>query len=262
MSMTWSWLGTKKTMPTGLSLQNLRVASPCPAQWEQMAGDDRVRHCAECKLNVYNISEMTRREAEKLIASREGRLCARLFRRADGTLITQNCPVGLRNMVRRVSRVAGAALSAIMSVALSAAQTAPTSTCPDHVQKDQNQNQKGTRISILVTDPQGAVIPNAQVNIEQKDGKHKASGMTDSSGSLHLSLPAPGSYVLTIKSEGFKSYRRELEVKEGKTQQIAAKLLVSDVSVTVGIIGVEPMTDTTSSQITNTFSGDLLRAPR
>ena len=163
-------------------------------------------------------------------------------------------------MVRRVSRVAGAALSAIMSLGLSAAQSAPKSTCPDQIQKDQNQDQKGTRISIVVTDPQGAVIPGAQVNVEQKDGNHKSSGMTDNSGSLNLPLPASGSYVLTIKSQGFKSYGRELGVKEGETQQITAKLFVSgSATVVLGVIAIRPMFDTTSSQVTNTFSGDLLR---
>jgi hypothetical protein len=35
---------------------------------------------------------MTAAEAAALIAGREGRLCARLFRRADGTVITADCP--------------------------------------------------------------------------------------------------------------------------------------------------------------------------
>jgi hypothetical protein len=34
---------------------------------------------------------MTSDEAASLIAGREGRLCARLFRRADGTVITADC---------------------------------------------------------------------------------------------------------------------------------------------------------------------------
>src|SRR5215470_16116347 len=102
-------------MPERFDLQNLRVASPCRADWEQMAGDDRVRHCAECNLNVYNLSEMTKLEAERLIASREGRLCVRFFRRADGTILTKNCPRGLRAATERISRIATTVLSAMMT---------------------------------------------------------------------------------------------------------------------------------------------------
>lgn len=62
-----------------------------------MSGDERVRFCGECKLNVYNLSEMSKSEAEKLLRDHEGeRLCIKLHLRADGTIITQDCPVGIR----------------------------------------------------------------------------------------------------------------------------------------------------------------------
>lgn len=96
-------------------LDHVRVAAPCPANWDEMYGTKRVRFCAECQLNVYNLSEMTRREAEELIASAEGRLCVRFYRRADGTILTRNCPVGLRALKRRVSCVSRAVLSAILT---------------------------------------------------------------------------------------------------------------------------------------------------
>ena len=56
-----------------------------------MPGDDRVRSCSACSRLVYNLAAMTSDEALALIANREGRLCARLFRRADGTIITADC---------------------------------------------------------------------------------------------------------------------------------------------------------------------------
>jgi hypothetical protein len=58
---------------------------------------------------------MTRREAEILLMRAEGRLCVRFYRRADGTILTNNCPVGLRAIKRRVSKVASATLSAVVS---------------------------------------------------------------------------------------------------------------------------------------------------
>ncbi|MCA9279781.1 MAG: hypothetical protein H6815_09365 [Phycisphaeraceae bacterium] len=92
-------------------LEDIRIASPCPMNWDEMVGDDRTRFCEMCKLHVHNISGMTRDEATQLIRNAEGdRLCIRMYKRADGTVITQDCPVGLRairqKMVRGVVRVA------------------------------------------------------------------------------------------------------------------------------------------------------------
>lgn len=95
-------------------LNNVRVAAPCSADWNQMIGTERVRFCAQCSLNVYNLSSMKRSEAEALISSTEGRLCVRYYRRSDGTVLTDNCPVGLRAIKRRLSRVVTAALSVFM----------------------------------------------------------------------------------------------------------------------------------------------------
>jgi len=52
-------------------------------------------------LNVYNFAEMTRDEVRDLLARTEGRVCARLYRRADGTVLTRDCPTGLRALRRR-----------------------------------------------------------------------------------------------------------------------------------------------------------------
>ncbi|MGB8509886.1 MAG: hypothetical protein WCD76_16010 [Pyrinomonadaceae bacterium] len=95
-------------------LDHVRVAAPCSADWERMSGDERVRFCAQCSLNVYNLSGMSRREAETLIMSAEGRLCVRFYRRADGTVLTKNCPVGWRALKRRVSRVGNAVFSSVL----------------------------------------------------------------------------------------------------------------------------------------------------
>ena len=97
-------------------LDNIRVAAPCSADWDRMFGNERVRFCEQCHLNVYNLSEMSRVEADRLISQAEGRLCVRFYRRRDGSIITQNCPVGLRAIKRRLSRVATAVASFILSL--------------------------------------------------------------------------------------------------------------------------------------------------
>ena len=84
-----------------ITLNQVRIASPCTAPWEEMVGDDRSRLCGHCHLNVYNIVAMSQHEAERLIAEKEGRLCLRLHQRADGTVITRDCPIGLAALRRK-----------------------------------------------------------------------------------------------------------------------------------------------------------------
>ncbi len=90
-------------------LDNVRVGTPCHESWDGMVGDERVRFCGGCMKNVYNLSAMSKREAEELIAAKEGDLCVRLYRRKDGTIISGDCPVGVRR--QRVTKIAAAALA-------------------------------------------------------------------------------------------------------------------------------------------------------
>jgi hypothetical protein len=96
-------------------LNSLRVASPCDASWEEMEGDDLVRFCQHCRKNVYNLSGMSPREAAEFVRQAEGRLCVRFYRRHDGTLLTDNCPVG-RQVTHRM-KSAGEVVSACVEVA-------------------------------------------------------------------------------------------------------------------------------------------------
>jgi TonB family protein len=65
-----------------------------------MEGNDKVRFCEQCQLDVYNISAMSSDQAEELLLGKDHakRLCIRLYRRADGTVLTQDCPIGLRKV--------------------------------------------------------------------------------------------------------------------------------------------------------------------
>jgi hypothetical protein len=93
-------------------LRNLRIASPCSASWEEMRGDDRARYCEHCRLNVYNLSAMSAHEAAELVRETEGRLCVRWYWRADGTVLTTDCPVGFhaarRLLLSRLATLAAA----------------------------------------------------------------------------------------------------------------------------------------------------------
>jgi hypothetical protein len=88
-------------------LDNIHVAAPCSADWAAMTGDDRVRHCGSCRKNVYNLTDMTRDEADALLVEHEGRMCVRYYRRHDGTILTADCQTGRKYQRGRRMIIAG-----------------------------------------------------------------------------------------------------------------------------------------------------------
>lgn len=169
-----------------------------------MEGDERVRYCPACKLNVYNFSEMPDADIENIVARRDSRLCARFYQRSDGTMLTRNCPVGFRAVVRRVATFAGAALATVLSVRPVLARTPIAKHAPALFQIQPAQ----TGLSLEVFDASGAGVPKARVSIVDEKTKLKVYGETDPKGRLRLAdLPA-GNYEITGVALGFMELKQ------------------------------------------------------
>src|SRR5579883_891489 len=94
------------------------IAAPCPVSWETMAGDNRVRFCSGCSKNVYNLSDMSDAELELFLKEKGDDECFRLYRRNDGTIMTDNCPRALRavrNKYKLALRVAASVLASMFA---------------------------------------------------------------------------------------------------------------------------------------------------
>lgn len=189
-------------------LKGIRVASPCPASWERMAGDDRVRHCTQCDLNVYNFAEMTRDEVRDLLARSEGRLCARLYRRADGTLLTKDCPTGLRALRQRASRRAAAMFAAVVSASAFLTGCAASRT-PRVKPSGSNVKLKvaaAPSLSVFegtVRDTTGQALPGVTVVLCDEAGQHEITTATNENGAFSIQFPADGAYHIEVILEGF-----------------------------------------------------------
>jgi hypothetical protein len=86
------------------AIDEIEISSPCTVSWDDMraaGGDGRVRFCGQCRQNVYNVEAMSRVQARRLIAARERRVCVRILRRPDGTVVTADCWARLRAARRR-----------------------------------------------------------------------------------------------------------------------------------------------------------------
>ncbi|MGH7145749.1 MAG: hypothetical protein ACREJ2_16690 [Planctomycetota bacterium] len=99
------------------ALHSIQVASPCTADWEAMRGDAQARHCDHCDKQVFNLSEMTEADALELLREYQGHLCVRFYRRADGTILTQDCSVGAAEQRRAKLHAAWARTAATVAAA-------------------------------------------------------------------------------------------------------------------------------------------------
>ncbi len=105
----------------------MRIAAPCHVPWDDMVGDEHVRFCESCEKNVYDLSALTPPQAEALLREKEGNLCVTYFQRKDGTVLTADCPVGLR---RRRLRNALVAIASVTSVGAAAFGTVAFGSMP------------------------------------------------------------------------------------------------------------------------------------
>jgi hypothetical protein len=95
-------------------LDQVKVASPCPAKWDDMIGDARKRLCLGCDKHVFDISALSREEAEQFLQDNAGgEVCLRYYQRADGTIMTSDCAVGVTRRRRKKVALAVAGAGAL-----------------------------------------------------------------------------------------------------------------------------------------------------
>jgi hypothetical protein len=89
--------------PGPSSLVPLRLARPpakaaaCLAEWDgDMTGTGRARQCIDCGRHVFDVAGLTPEDAASLCRGTEGAVPDRVFLRADGKVLTSDCPAGVR----------------------------------------------------------------------------------------------------------------------------------------------------------------------
>ena len=227
-----------------------------------MTGDERVRFCAECSLNVYNVSAMSRAEASAFVASAEGRVCVKFYRRADGTLLTRDCPVGLKITRRRKAKVATAAFAAVMSVAASALAQDSTQTgsakgsqqAAAASTQTQQENQKG--LAGKIVDVRGVAVAGVKVGVYNERTPRTETAVTSETGEFKFPALEAGQYTLIVRAAGFNAFELNgIEVFSDKPANVNVTLQPEGVTVMVGVLVWEP------SEVTITQGTTTIRLP-
>jgi hypothetical protein len=210
-----------------------------------MEGDERVRFCRLCDQHVYNIASLTRAEAESLFARTEGRLCARLYRRADGTVLTSDCPRGLAAARRRVARAAGAALAAVLGLcggAFGQGRGKAAESCESGAVKVARAAVPGRGLALkgTVIDPARGAVPDAVVLLAAKGSKRKYRAVTSAEGAFEFPALPPGTYKLEVSSPGFETLKvKRLAVGTDEAVRLDLTLGLDPAEVMVGVVALD-----------------------
>ncbi|MBA3355913.1 MAG: TonB-dependent receptor [Pyrinomonadaceae bacterium] len=101
---------------------------------------------------------------------------------------------------------------------------------------------QGTNLGAIrgaVSDPNGAVIPNAAVQVTDQATGISRDLTTDSEGNYEVAALKPGNYTVTVAAAGFKTTVKEVVVKGSDTVRADVKTEIGAPSETVSVSGAE-----------------------
>jgi hypothetical protein len=95
-----------------------------------------------------------------------------------------------------------------------------------------------------ITDPAGAVIPNAAVGLKSLDTGEEQTATTGSDGTYRFNLLKPGHYEVTIAVAGFAKVVQTTTVTVGQTADVSAALEISKTAETIEVSAAAPLIST------------------
>lgn len=190
---------------------------------------------------IYNLSPMSRRDAERLLQDTEGRVCTHFYRRNDGTILTSDCPVGFGAKVARFRRRANLAFSGLFSIAAAFAQ-APQPAAP----LVQIESSAKPALSGVVKDQTGAPLPGPSRNgttfpgaeitvLDLKSGREfKTKG--DQSGAFQIANLEKATYRVKVSMPGFSTWSKDVALSNDSPTRIEVVLMVGTVGGPVPVV--------------------------
>lgn len=110
-------------------------------------------------------------------------------------------------------------------------------------------------IGVTVSDPQGAVVPNASVTARNVETNKEDTATTDGEGRARLVNLQPGTYSVTINSSGFGAFTQDKVVVEvGRVTSIDAALAVGQATGSVEVSAEAPVINTTQQDFSTNIN--------
>lgn len=215
-------------------IDSVRVASPCSEDWDEMTGNDRVRFCSHCAKDVNNLSEMTRKEATRLVRASGGNLCIRYIQ--DPKTKRPVFAEQLLQITRRTPQLAAGVMTASMSLStITYAQggvsplpvTEPAIECPDKPAAVPEKTPSKGKLKGTITDANGAVIPYASVTIASVDAAVGAGRTASSEGVFSFDALDAGTYHVEARASGFAVGSAVVQISDGVEASADIQLVVA-----------------------------------
>jgi len=116
-------------------------------------------------------------------------------------------------------------------------------------------------ISGTVTDPTGAVVPNAQVTLLNTDQGITLTTTTNGSGQYTFSPVRIGHYTVSVSAPGFSTTSQQnLQVTVGLALQVNVELKTGATSETVQVTTAPPELQTSESSVGQTITGQTINS--
>jgi hypothetical protein len=195
------------------SIDQLQIVSPCSTDWNRMTGDEKKRFCAECDKFVYDFAQMTRQQVEAIVSINRGRMCARITRKPDGSLLTLETPPVHPIAARRASPVVNATLAVILGLNVPGAALNADALTAQIVAHSDDYNESARApygggeaiIGGAVFDQRGAVMPNAVVKLISDAGVELKT-KTSAKGEFTFANVPYGAYIMLVEAPGFYTH--------------------------------------------------------
>jgi hypothetical protein len=120
----------------------------------------------------------------------------------------------------------------------------------------------GAGVAGTITDPAGAGIPRAQVELKNDDTGATYTAASDARGQFNIAGMAPGRYDLSIASMGFQRFvRSSIEVQPQTIARIDSTLNIGTTAETVTVTAETPLLKTESGAVSTTRNAPAAELP-
>ena len=106
----------------------------------------------------------------------------------------------------------------------------------------------------VVTDPSGAVVPDAEVGIRNTSKGTNQSLKTDRGGAYQFSFLAPARYALTVSRAGFQTDNRTVDVLLGPPVTVNLALRIAQTTTTVSVTAEAPALHAENGDVSTTIN--------
>lgn len=110
-----------------------------------------------------------------------------------------------------------------------------------------------------VTDPSGAVIPNAQVTLNNNDTGTTVTRQTTGTGAYRFALLSPGNYTVTISAPNYQTVKRSVRVAVGQATTVNVQMALATEQQTVTVTAEGSVLQTETSNLSTTMSTEQVQ---